>query len=244
MSKPDVIDPILISNFIHQVINPLNGIVGTIDNLIDGTIDQEHHQQRLTAVRGQLAHSIEIIRNLAFLSQLYSTLGIESLTEKSQPVRIPRLIIESIQFFQESARKKNIKVELVDRITQYEVFGHQHLLKQVIVNIIDNGIKYGDRSTKITIEPHVQKNTNNLLVDIRSYGPGFYYDERNKLFELGFRGKDAQSMKASGSGIGLYISKRIIELVHRGVIEAEYSRRTRETLFRLRFPEYTIKERE
>jgi hypothetical protein len=50
-----LVDPLLLSNFVHQVINPLNGVVGTLDNLIDGTIrDPGRRQQRLEALRAQL----------------------------------------------------------------------------------------------------------------------------------------------------------------------------------------------
>ena len=47
-------DLTLLANFVHQVVNPLNGVIGTLDNLIDGTISEERRMQRTTAARGQL----------------------------------------------------------------------------------------------------------------------------------------------------------------------------------------------
>ena len=41
----------LLSNFVHQIINPLNGVIGTLDNIIDGTVPSERRDQRLKAVR-------------------------------------------------------------------------------------------------------------------------------------------------------------------------------------------------
>jgi signal transduction histidine kinase len=241
--NPEVqlVDTILISNFIHQVINPLNGVIGTIDNLVDGTIsDPQKRLQRLRAVRGQLSHSIEMIRNLAFLSQLQSDQGIQSIREKVEKVLIPRVIIEALQYFQEIADQRGIQIELEDSETQYYVYGFEHLLKQVFINLADNCIKYGDDGSKIIITPRVQKKTGGLIVEIKGCGIGFDNDEKDKLFELGYRGQSALDSKASGSGIGLYICKRIILIAHSGEIEAEYSHKTRETIFRLRFPKYGI----
>ena len=62
------VDATLVSNFTHQIINPLNGVVGTLDNVIDGTTAGAKRDQRLRAVRAQLEHVIELVRNLAFLN--------------------------------------------------------------------------------------------------------------------------------------------------------------------------------
>lgn len=236
-SSENFIDPLLLSNFIHQVINPLNGVIGTLDNLIDGTVtDKERYVQRLHAVRGQLANSIEMIRNLAFLSQLYSEEGVLSLRQKLAEVNLPTLIIEAIQFFQERGQKNKISIELTDRKSQYYVMAHTHLFRQVILNLLDNAIKYSFDSTKIEITPRVQKSTSQLIINIINYGIGFDYHDRKNIFELGFRAKEAKDKKASGSGIGLFICKRIIETVHEGKIEAEHSEKTSRTNFQIRIP--------
>jgi signal transduction histidine kinase len=242
-SESSVIDPILISNFIHQIINPLNGVLGTIDNLIDGTItDTQKRHQRLIALRGQLSHSIEMIRNLAFLSQLQTVEGIESFRKKTVKLNIPSTIIDAIQFFQELADKKRIKIELTDSKTQYLIKGHRNLIKQVFINIIDNAIKYSDDGTTVKITPRLQKRTDQFMVEIKSLGIGFDFDEKDKLFGLGFRARSAVAVNASGSGIGLHICKKILEQAHDGKIEAEHSQTTRETIFRIRFPSYSIEE--
>jgi len=243
MPDEQIIDPILLSNFIHQVINPLNGVLGTLDNIIDGTVkEKSRRQQRLETVRAQLSSSIEMIRNLAFLSQLHSSQGIESLRASSSLVNVPTLIIDSIQFFQESGQQHGLKIWLEDKKTQYLVFGHRQLLKQVLLNVIDNCIKYSHPDTTISIETRVQKKTGQLIIEVHNDGVGFENEERNKIFELGYRSQAAMDRKASGSGIGLFICKRIVELVHQGTIEAEHSSRTSKTTIRMRFPKYKIGE--
>ena len=235
------IDPTLLANFTHQIINPLNGVVGTLDNLIDGTIQIARRDQRLRAVRGQLVGAIELVRNLAYLSDLSTQGGREGLKSKAADVYLPKIIIEAAQFLQEMAEIRGLSVKLLDPATQYVVIGHAALLRQVFTNIVENGVKYSDEGSKIQIQAHPQKHTNHLLVEVTNYGPGFDANELQDIFKLGFRGAEAQKIKASGSGIGLFICKQILDL-HDAPIEAEYSAKTRLTLFRIRFPSFRIDE--
>lgn len=241
MADQPLIDPLLLSNFIHQIINPLNGVIGTLDNIIDGTTkESSRRQQRLEAVRAQLVHWIEMVRNLAFLSQLTSDQGALGLKEKATDVVIPMVVIEAAQFFQERALQQNMHIDLTDKKTQFIVKGHLDLLRQVFMNLFDNAIKYGDSDTRITVTPHAQKRTGNLIIEVSSIGCGFDPDEREKIFGLGYRGRAAQEIKASGTGLGLFICKRILEIAHDTTIEAEHSQTTRKTTFRIRFPNHSI----
>jgi signal transduction histidine kinase len=234
------IDGVLLSNFVHQIINPLNGVVGTLDNVLDGTTTGARREQRLKAVRAQLIHSIELIRNLAFLTQLSS--GQDPLVPQDKPadVVIPSVVIEAAMFFQEMGNTRGIKIDLTDRTTQYVVEGHRDLLRQVFMNLFDNGIKYSDPDTRITITPHGQRETGNLLVDVESVGEGFEPEEKEHIFDRGYRGAAAKAVKASGTGLGLFIGRRILADAHGATIEAGYSRKTRKSLFRIRFPKYRI----
>jgi signal transduction histidine kinase len=69
-SVPENFDLTLLANFVHQVVNPLNGVAGTLDNLAEGVIKEPaRREQRLNAARAQLEQCITLVRNLAFLAQ-------------------------------------------------------------------------------------------------------------------------------------------------------------------------------
>jgi signal transduction histidine kinase len=239
---PASFDSALISSFTHQIINPLNGVVGTIDNLIDGTIGQERREQRLKAVRAQLTHAIELVRNLAYLALLSTESGRGSLAQLGSRSTVPSVVIEAAMFFQELGSEKGVKIELQDRVTQYQVRGPKDLLRQVFTNLFENALKYGDDNSVVTVTPKVQKNSGALIVDVTNYGAGFNHAEREKIFERGYRGATAQGVLASGSGLGLFICREILAAAFAATIEGEYSGKKRTVTFRIRFPQYTIGE--
>jgi signal transduction histidine kinase len=212
-------DLALLSNFVHQVINPLNGVAGTLDNLIDGTISEDfRREQRLRATRAQVEQCITLMRNLAFLSR-----GFTPITPADRRYTVlPQAIIESAMFYQEDGRRKNIGINLVERQEQNRVLGHPELIRQVLMNIFDNWVKYGRRDSEVVIHQRIQANTDNAIITITGHvavpipGP-----DLPRIFELGFRGGNARQIVASGTGLGLYISKEIVEKVHGGSLRVQ-----------------------
>lgn len=236
-SQPDLR---LLANFIHQLINPLNGVIGTVDNLIDGSVPTEKREQRLRATRAQLEFAVMIVRNLAYFTEQSLTPGARPERDFSKKCVIPQLVIEAAQFFQESGLSRSINIQLTDPKTQYAIAGSPELVRQVFMNVFDNAVKYSDAGTDVSVTPRVQKKTNDLIIEIANIGPGFSNEESKTIFNPGTRGAEARNLIASGTGLGLYICKMIVEEYHAGSIEAEYSQATRTVTIRLRFSKWTI----
>lgn len=210
-------DLIMLANFVHQIVNPLNGIAGTLDNLVRGTFDERRRDQRLNAARAQVEQCIALLRNLAFLTK--GTGAIENQDRKL--VVLPQVIIEAAMFYQEEGNSKNIRITLVDRATQNRVSGHPELIRQVLMNIFDNCIKYGKFGSPIEVRQWIQSNTNMAMITIKGESSeSLASGDKEHIFDLGFRGSNAKRMIASGTGLGLYICKQIIER-HGGEIYAQ-----------------------
>lgn len=233
------VDPTLLSNFVHQIIAPLNAVIGNVDNMLDGTLATEKVPQRLTAMRGQLVTTIELVRNLAYLSELQTKEGQQGLKDKAAPVVLPEIIIEAAQFFKSNAEQRGLAIHLQNREIQYTVRGHRDLLRQVFSNMFENAVKYSDEKTRVEASIHTQKRTNMLIVEVTNTGPGFRESEKAHLFDLSFRGADARALRANGSKLGLAICKNILD-IHNATIEAEHSQARRKTTFRIRFANYAV----
>lgn len=229
------LDVLFLANFVHQVINPMNGIAGTLDNIADGTYIGEQAKRKANAARGQLEATIGLIRNLAFFADISSSNTV--LREPSSSLTIlPQAVIESLQFYQDVANARNVRLELNDRDTQYAIRARPEALKQVLMNLFDNATKYSDESTRVNVTTAAHSD-GSLSVVISNFGIGFSGTEREKIFELSYRSASAKASKALGSGLGLFICKKIMRDIIGGSIAAEHNNQTRETKFTLKFPQ-------
>jgi signal transduction histidine kinase len=222
------------SNFVHQVVNPLNAVCGTLDNISNGDVPPGSVNQRIKACRSQIEYCIELIRNVAFVSEYARDPHQFTEHHAAKVTTVPQVLIESAQFFQEIARKKKMKIHLVDREVQYKIYSDRDLLRQVFINLFDNSVKYGHRASDITVKCHIQKRTNDLIIEVINNGDPVPADQWERIFEAGFRGENARQLVATGTGLGLYICRLIVS-VYKGSIE--YSARgNQESIFTIRFP--------
>ena len=203
------LDLTLLANFVHQVVNPLNGVAGTLDNLVEGVIEGEDRKlQRLNAARAQLERCITLMRNLAFLAQ-----GTGGIAENDRrKITLPQVIIESAMFFQEEGKSKNIEIKLTDKKTQNTINGHPELIRQVLMNIFDNFIKYGKRGSSVEVTQRIKDSIGMAVIEIKGISEiPIDQTDLQQIGTLGFRGKNAKQIIASGSGLGMYICNKILE---------------------------------
>ena len=223
----------LISNITHQAINPLNGVIGTLDNIVKNEVAEHKIDQRLKSARAQLEYTVSLIRNLSHFAE-YATEKVDE--KKAGPKKvcvIPEVIINAAQFFQEQGRHNGILIELENRHRQNCVPGDPDLIRQVFMNMFDNAVKYGKKNTKVIVKNWIQKKTNMLIVTIE--GDSTSFDKDEDIFRLGVRGKDAKLRTSSGSGLGLHICKLIVENVFDGSVIGT-STSAGKALFEIRIP--------
>lgn len=231
---------LFLANFVHQVVNPVNGVIGTLDNITDGTYPKEVVSQKINACRAQLEQCVTLIRNLAYLSDFFFETSAKAALRPPQKEAVtsvlPQVVIEALQFYQIAAAKRKIALELGDRPPiQYRLSVRPELLKQVFINIFDNWVKYGDADQTISVTTCVTAKKM-LTITIAGHSMGFDGSDSERIFELGFRAHQAKSALAQGSGIGLHICKKIIEQALDGTIRAEHNKKARLTTFRISIP--------
>ena len=215
--QPERFDLTLLANFVHQVVNPLNGVAGTLDNAVTGVLEGERKDQRLNAARAQLQQCITLIRNLAFLAQ--GSGGVAD--RENRLVVLPQVIIESAMFYQEGGSDRGVKIHLEDRQTQNAVAGHHEIIQQILMNLFDNFIKYGRKNSVVTINHWIQKGTSSAIIQIKGYSENKIEGDDIKNFcALGFRGGNARKILASGTGLGLYICNMLLDR-HQGKLHIQ-----------------------
>jgi len=230
---------LFLANFVHQVVNPLNGVIGTLDNIHDGTYSGDIVDQKINASRAQLEQCVTLLRNLAYLSDYFFEESDSTHLRKPREVvwsPLQQTIIEAIQFFQILARQKRIGLELNDaRKQQHRIFIRPELLRQIFINFFDNWLKYGlkDQIVKVQVSTN---NANDLVIEVQGKSIPFDNAGANSLFDFGVRDRSAIDKVAQGSGIGLYICKQIVVKTLKGTISAVHQSTSALSTFRISIP--------
>lgn len=235
---------LFLANFVHQVVNPLNGVIGTLDNIHDGTYSGDIVGQKINASRAQLEQCVTLLRNLAYLSDYFFEEPDSTHLRKPRELvwsPLQQTIIEAIQFFQILAEQKRIGLELMDaRKYQHRVLVRPELLRQIFINLFDNWLKYGLPNQIVKVNISTNKNSD-LVIEVEGKSIPFDNTKAASLFNFGVRDKNAINKIAQGSGIGLYICKQIVEKSLKGNISAIHQNATATSIFRIAIPQWNWK---
>ena len=180
----------------HQLKTPLTIIKGYID-LLSREVSSKDILQRLNI---QLSSLLEISENIL----LSIKIGSNKLSKETEEINLTDICSEIYLKLLPKVDQKNIKFELIVNSKEFKVFAHRYEIKQALTNIIDNAINY-------TREGFIKVEVNNKNIRISDSGIGISKDDLKKIFNQYYRSESAKDIKPNGSGIGLYISKKILE---------------------------------
>ena len=201
----------IIANVSHELKTPLTIAMGMIElaNLAD---NEKERKKYLTRAKKALIRQNYIIDDLIAFSRVERgtyELNIERFNLKE-------VIYQSVYEKHEFARKKNIEITI--NVPNIEIEGGKLELKHVILCLIDNAIKFNREGGKVIIEAKVIENE--VIVSVEDTGIGIKKKDLAKIFEPLTQLDHSERRRYSGTGMGLAVAKRIIEL-HRGEIWVE-----------------------
>jgi PAS domain S-box-containing protein len=138
---------------------------------------------------------------------------------RRQPIDLAQLVRDEVEALQPDATTAGLSLDLIAE-GPLAVMGDADRLTQVIANLVSNSIKFTPAGGQIRVSLSVAQRE--ALVRVEDNGPGFDADELPHLFERLYRGVDVKDRQISGAGLGLAISRSIVE-AHSGRIEARES---------------------
>jgi signal transduction histidine kinase len=200
----------------HQLRSPLTSLKWGLNAVSDGIKDKPDILKIVEQLRETSGNMIETVNDLLDISKIEQG----GLVMSSEPVDLVQLLDQLSEEFRITAGTKQLTLSFVTDLPVAIISGDKTKLRQVFVNIIDNAIKYTTVGSVIIILKY-DNSDNTFIIDVTDTGPGISPDELNQLFEKFIRGNAGKSSK-SGSGLGLYLGKKIIEL-HHGSITANSS---------------------
>ena len=195
----------------HDLRTPLTSISGNASTLISGgsTLDEAARQQIYTDIYSESMWLIGLVENL-----LYATRIEEGRMQLHLNVEIlDDLISEAVKHIRRSHPKREIIVEMRDEIVP--VMADANLIVQLIINLIDNAVKYSEENTPITVRMQIEADT--AVVAVSDIGVGIPQSERGRVFDMFYTGGSRSSDSRRSLGLGLALCKSIV-ISHGGTI--------------------------
>ncbi len=211
-----------LGNVSHELKTPLFTVQGYLLTLLDGAInDKIIRKKYLERANISVERLINIVKDLDMINKLEA--GNLSLTIET--FDIVKLIQNVFDLLEIKANKRNITLFFDKKYdTPILVRADEKKIEQVLMNLLENAIKYGKTKGK-TIVSVKNQSSNKLKISIKDDGEGIQPQHISRIFERFYRVDQSRSRDQGGSGLGLSIVKHIIEAHNQEVFaESEYGK--------------------
>jgi two-component system phosphate regulon sensor histidine kinase PhoR len=204
-----------VANVSHELRTPLTAIRGYAETLLDGALeDQENNRRFLEIIKAHAIRLNNISADLLVLSEL------ESGRPQAEPERISiRAAVESaLRTVEAEARVRGVALRS-EQLNEAEVMGDRVRLEQVLVNLLDNAIKFNRPGGDVSVET-TRASDSLVRIVIADTGIGIPSEDVPRIFERFYQVDKARSRAVGGTGLGLSIVKHVVERMN-GTIQVE-----------------------
>jgi signal transduction histidine kinase len=223
-----------LQNVAHQLTAPLSAIKWNIEALKNPKIQAPRRENLLRSIYSQATIVVHLIKNFTFMSNLDTDKELGQLKDE-EDVNLLRLSINYASDFRPQAFEQNKRIDIDNNsfdeiIRTKEVRAGKNLVAQALSNVIENAVKYADTDTTVMVSA-AKTSSGEIGIAVTSTGIPIDPSESSKVFERGYRGKMAKQRVAPGTGIGLFLAKRIMTLHGGGITLTTNGRISRFLLF-------------
>lgn len=204
-----------VANVSHELKTPLTSIKGFAETLKNGAMDNPVMREKfINIIDAEAARIIALTRDLLSLSEIEA----KNMAMEDTKIFVSEIAKEVVEILDMSANEENIDVKLNIDSKLPELFGNPNWFKQIIVNLLDNAIKYTPKNGEVNV--NITSDNKNLILDISDTGIGVSKEHLGRIFERFYRADKARSRSAGGTGLGLSIVKHIV-IAFNGTIDVE-----------------------
>ena len=211
-----------LSNMSHEIRTPMNAIVGFSDTILnDNAFDEKKVRGDINHILSAGNNLLDIINNILDISKIES--GSYTLEEKEYS--IAAMLLELSSIIEARIASKPIKLLMeIDEKTPSKLYGDQTKIFQVLLNILTNAVKYTEvGKIKLSLASEINRDKVYLKFKISDTGYGIKKEDYDKLFEKFSRLDSATTNEIEGTGLGLVITKKYVDLMGGKIsFESEY----------------------
>ena len=197
----------------HELKTPLTVMHGELETAWREESLTDSQRERLLSQMDEVRRLGAIVDGLSLLTK--ADAGQVSLT--LEPLRLDEIVREAVEDAQHLAQGREVQVSLT-ACEELSVRGDRHRLRQLLLNLTDNAIKYNRPNGRVTIALRRASDCGELAIS--NTGPGIPPELLSRVFDRFFRGDASHGSAIEGSGLGLSIAQWIVH-AHRGTIRIE-----------------------
>lgn len=194
----------------HELKTPIFAVQGFIHTLMDGAIDDEKVRMKFLKKAMRNADRLSsLVEDLLIITQAESG----EMEMKIRKFRIYELIVDVIESLEYKFTKKNRNISFRLISNGHEdayVLADRERILQVLTNLVDNAIKYGDSEGEVQVE--LTSEEQKLYVSVSDQGKGIEKEHLDKIFRRFYRVDKSRSRDKGGTGLGLAICKHLLKL--------------------------------
>ncbi len=189
----------------HELSSPLAAIRGYVDMLTTGKLDPDGRFQALSTIRKQAGMLSTLVADV----QAAANVERADFAVQPRPVPLEELLADTTAF----ARTLPGDHPLIEKVaaTHREVWADRERIGQVLRNLLSNAAKYSPAGTPIELRAMFADDGSTVRIEVANRGPGIHPDDAVRIFEKFGRGRDRSGQKVAGVGLGLYLSRRIVQ---------------------------------